>query len=162
MTMVIILTLAGIPGLRDFSMNQNMKSALAMLQSDLKFARSEAVKLNSWTVACPGSAVTGCAAHARWNTGWMVFVDVNGDLDWQTGEPLLRQANALEKLNALGQSSRQLIRFYPGGFAPGSNTSIVFCDKRGLSEGQKLVISNSGRIRLSALSDSDASRCSAI
>jgi type IV fimbrial biogenesis protein FimT len=162
MVLAVILTLAGAPALREYGLNQKMKSAVAMLHSDLRMARTDAISLNTWTIACPGTAVTGCARESQWAGGWLVFADMNGDRKWQATEPLLRQAMKVEGLSLLSAASRRQIRFSPGGSAPGSNASIVLCDGRGIQKGRKLVISNSGRIRQSDLESSDAKRCPSI
>ena len=159
MSLVTILLLAGVPGLREFSMNQKLKSAVALLHSDLNLARTDAISLNTRTIACPGTAGSGCSETAQWAQGWLVFVDLNGDRAFQPGERLLRQAPPIAALSALGVASRRQIRFFPGGTAPGSNSSIVFCDHRGPDKGQKLVISNSGRVRRADLSANDSDRC---
>ena len=154
----ITLTLA-LPGLHDYRMNQQIKAATARLFSDLKLSRSEAISQNAWTIACPGTLISGCATDTEWHQGWLVFTDINGDRNWQEEEPLIRNTNRLEQITALGSVSRLQIRFFPTGAAAGSNSSIVFCDGRGLEKGLKIVISNSGRIRLSELGNSDESRC---
>jgi type IV fimbrial biogenesis protein FimT len=159
LALVSVLLVTGIPGLRDYHLNQKIKSATALLLSDLKLARNEAISLNTWTVACPGDPTTGCKSQSQWNGGWLVFADLNGDQSWQADEPLLRNSNALDDMSAMSAASRQRIRFLSGGSAPGSNTSIVLCDKRGWQKGQKIVLSNSGRIRMDKLSGSDSTRC---
>jgi type IV fimbrial biogenesis protein FimT len=159
LTIVITLLVAGFPSLREFQLNQQLKSSMATLSTDLKLARNEAVKRNTRTIVCPGTTVTACLNEAYWQEGWLVFDDTNGDRQWQEAEPLLIQRNPLSALTALSPASRQQIRFFPGGTAPGSNTSIVFCDQRGFKKGKKIVISNSGRIRQSTLSGSDETRC---
>jgi type IV fimbrial biogenesis protein FimT len=159
MSLAVIILLAGIPGLREYTMNQRIKSAIALLHADLNLARTDAISLNTRTVACPGSMDTGCAAHAQWGDGWLVFADMNGDRLLQASEPILRQSMALDSVSALGVDSRRQIRFFPGGTAPGSNSSIVFCDHRGPGKGLKLVISNSGRIRRAKLAGNDGNRC---
>ena len=159
MTMATILMVIGVPGLQEYGMNQQIKSALSLLHSDLKLARNDAISLNARTVACPGDAKTGCAGHSQWNQGWLVFADLNDDRQWQNEEPLLREAIEFDGLSISSPESRSLIRFFPGGTAPGSNTSIVFCDRRGFEKGQKIVLSNSGRMRQSALTSSDEARC---
>ena len=161
MALVALLAGTGIPGLREYSLNQRMKSAVALLHSDLSLARNDAVALDAITIACPGSTATGCTGQSQWQPGWIAFVDLNGDRNWQNTEPLLRKANELESLTVLSSSSRHQVRFFPGGSAPLSNSSIVFCDQRGFRSGRKLVISNTGRIRRSILSPSDEARCPA-
>ena len=159
MTLATILMMIGIPGLREYRMNQQIKSAISLLYSDLKLARNDAISLNSWTIACPGNSITGCAGHSQWHQGWLVFADLNDDRQWQNEEPLLREAIKLDLLSVVSPDSRNHIRFFPGGTAPGSNTSIVFCDQRGFEKGRKIVLSNSGRMRQSTLGSSDEPRC---
>ncbi len=161
LALATILMAAGFPSLREYTMTQQIRSSLALLHSDLKLARNEAISMNVWTIACPGNIANGCAARSQWAQGWLIFADLNGDRNWQVEEPLLRHANRLEYLSALSPESRQQIRFFPGGTAPGSNTSLVFCDQRGFQKGRKIVISNSGRIRQSELNSSDETRCPA-
>jgi type IV fimbrial biogenesis protein FimT len=159
MALVALLAMVGIPGLREYQANQVMKSAVTLLHSDLGLARSDAIALNSHVIACPGAPDSGCHNDATWHRGWLVFADLNNDLTWQPLEPLLRHGDALQGLTARGPESRPLVRFFPGGSAPGSNTSIVFCDTRGWTRGTKLLISNSGRMRRSGLASTDSSRC---
>ena len=159
MALVALLAVTGIPGLREYSLNQQMKSAIASLHADLNLARNDAISLDATTIACPGSTVTGCTGQSRWQPGWLVFVDLNGDRAWQQTEPVLRTANELENMTVRSPASRHQVRFFPGGSAPGSNSSIIFCDQRGFRGGRKLVISNSGRIRRSMLNESDQASC---
>ena len=105
------------------------------------------------------AGVTGCTGQSGWQPGWLVFVDLNGDRAWQQTEPVLRTANELENMTVRSSASRHQVRFFPGGSAPGSNSSIIFCDQRGFRGGRKLVISNSGRIRRSMLNESDQASC---
>ena len=162
LSLVILLMTAGFPGLREYRMNQQIKSANARLYSDLKFARSEAIALNTRTVICPADTQAACSGYSRWHDGWLVFADTNGDRQWQNREPVLRRSNPLQDLSAISRDSRHQVQFYPGGAAPGSNTGIVFCDQRGPDKGLKIVISNSGRIRQSTLSDTDTGLCTGI
>lgn len=159
MALVVLLAVTGIPGLREYRLNQQMKSAVTLLHADLKLARNDAISLDVFTVACPGSTATSCSGQSQWHPGWLVFVDLNGDRNWQNTEPLLRTANELETMTVQSSSGRNQVRFFPGGSAPGSNSSIVFCDQRGFRGGRKLVISNTGRIRRSTLTASDEARC---
>jgi len=159
LSITTILLVAGIPGLHEYLLNKKISSSASTLFSDLRLARNEAVRRNIWTIACPGTVVDGCFQNSKWHQGWIVFADINGDRNLQAEEPLLRNTNALDNISALSSASRMQVRFFPGGTAPGSNTSIVFCDHRGHHNGQKIVISNSGRIRQSGLGKSDESRC---
>lgn len=161
MTLAIILVVTGIPGLREYGMNQRIKSAISLLTADLRLARNDAISLNTWAIACPGDSAGGCAGHAHWNLGWVVFADLNNDRTRQNEEPVLREAPPVDNLVAVGPDSRNQLRFFPGGTAPGSNSSIVFCDRRGFEKGRKIVLSNSGRLRVGELSSGDETHCPA-
>lgn len=156
-----ILTLGSMPGLRASLMNKRMDAAIAGLHTDLNRGRREAVAHNAQVVACPGDADTGCQTEPAWEAGWLLFVDQNQDREWQSAEPLLRSGNALEQITVRSANTRRRLRFSPAGAAPASNASIVFCDRRGLEHGQKLVLSNTGRLRRAALDAADAARCPA-
>lgn len=156
-----ILTLGSMPGLREAVLNKRMDAAIAGLHTDLNRARREAVAQNASVVACPGDTDTGCLAQPAWENGWLLFVDQNQDREWQAAEPLLRTGNALEHVTVRSATTRRRLRFSPAGAAPASNASIVFCDRRGLEHGHKLVLSNTGRLRRAALEPADATRCPA-
>jgi len=148
MAIVSILMATAVPALKNYSWNLRMKTAMEMLQTDLNLARRRAISLNAQTVVCPAPGSADCADSPAWQHGWIVFVDLNSDRKRQTSEPLLKQAMATEFLTITSSSTRKNVRFYPNGAAPGSNLSIVFCDKRGAGYAAKLAVSNTGRIRL--------------
>lgn len=161
LTITAILTATGIPALQEHGLHKRLAAAVSSLHADLNLARREAISRNSHVIACPGSPATGCLDQGTWQHGWLLFDDLNGDRAWQQAEPLIRVGNRLEHMTVRSSAGRHSIRFSPAGAAPASNASIVFCDRRGLDAGRKLVISNTGRIRRSDLDARDAGRCAA-
>lgn len=148
MTIVAILLATAVPAIKNYSWNLRMKTAMDTLRSDLNLARGRAISHNIQTVICPVSTNGDCSGQSAWQGGWIVFADLNADRNKQTGEPLLKQSDAIAMLDISSSSSRNRLRFYPNGSAPGSNASILFCDSRGAAEAGTLSVSNSGRIRL--------------
>ena len=148
MAIVAILLTTAVPALKDYGWNLRMNTTMDVLLTDLKLARSRAISHNIQTVICPANDKKRCSGHSNWQEGWIVFTDINGDRNKQDGEPLLKHASAIELLEINSSRSRSFVRFYPNGSAPGSNTSIRFCDKRGSEHAQAISVSNSGRIRL--------------
>jgi len=142
-----ILMILGIPALQSYEMRQRMSAALDLLHTHLALARNEAINLNAQVVACPGNPPHGCTTEADWSDGWIVFADLNGDRQYQGIETLLRVEPGLEHIVVRSSAGRTSLRFLPNGSAPGSNSSITFCDRRGPVDARKLVISNTGRIR---------------
>lgn len=156
-----ILLVQGVPALRDYGLRQRMSAAMHALHSHLAMARNDAVRFSVDTVICPGQKVSGCRGDSNWDSGWMVFQDLNGDHDWQAGERLLAVEPGLEHIMIRSNGGRRYVRFVANGSAPGSNGSISFCDLRGSAAARKLVVSNLGRIRRESATDTRADFCPA-
>lgn len=154
-----ILLILGIPALQSYGMRQRMSACINLLHTQLALARNEAIRFNTQVVACPGTVATGCTEAADWSDGWIVFGDLNADRRHQAAENVLRAEPGLEQMVIRSSSGRTNLRFYPNGSAPGSNSSITFCDARGPAKARKLVISNSGRIRREEAPEINASNC---
>ncbi len=148
MAIVAILLATAIPTFKNYGWNLRMKTAIDSLQMDLNLARSRAISHNTQTVICPATDKTNCSGYSEWQNGWMVFTDLNGDHNRQKGEPLLKYTDAVAFLTISSSRSRSYLRFFPNGTAPGSNITILFCDRRGAEKAGNIVVSNSGRIRL--------------
>ena len=147
MAIAAILMATAIPSFKNYTWNLRMRTAMDTLQTDLNLARSRAISHNVQTIICPATDASDCSGASDWQPGWIVFTDLNGDRHRQEGEPLLKQAGAVEFLAINSSRSRSQLRFFPNGTAPGSNISIVFCDKRGPKKAGAIVVSNSGRVR---------------
>ncbi|HLF30189.1 MAG TPA: GspH/FimT family pseudopilin [Xanthomonadales bacterium] len=155
-----ILLVLGVPALQDFGLRQRMSAAMNALHTQLELARHEAIHLNAYVVVCPGDGSVGCSGINDWSRGWIVFSDSNGDRQYQPDQDSLQRSEAgLEQIQVQSNSGRSNLRFYPNGSAPGSNTSITFCDIRGPEQARKLVISNLGRIRRDEAPETDALYC---
>jgi type IV fimbrial biogenesis protein FimT len=148
MAIVAILLTAGVPAFKNYGWNLRMRAAMDGLQTDLNLARSRAISHHIQTVICPATSSSGCSGFSDWQDGWIVFTDLNGDKNKQDGEPLLKSADAVEFLEINSSRSRNYLRFYPNGTAPGSNITILFCDQRGAEKAGTITVSNSGRIRM--------------
>ena len=148
MAVVAILLATAVPSFKNYSWNLRMKTAMDVLQTDLNLARSRAITHNIQTIICPATVSDDCSGKSDWQKGWIVFTDLNADTRRQKGEPLLKHAGEVEFLSINSSRSRSFLRFFANGTAPGSNLSILFCDKRGAEHAGKITVSNSGRIRL--------------
>ncbi|HKX55481.1 MAG TPA: GspH/FimT family pseudopilin, partial [Xanthomonadales bacterium] len=146
-SILAILLLQGAPALRDYGLRQRMSSAMHALHSHLAMARNDAVRFSVDIVVCPGQKTSGCSGDSNWDSGWLVFEDLNGDHAYQAGERLLAVEPGLEHIMIRSSGGRRYVRFVSNGSSPGSNSSISFCDLRGPAAARKLVVSNLGRIR---------------
>lgn len=79
-----ILLALSFPGFQDTVESMNTNSQVKMLLTTLNLARSEAVKRGTEVSICASDDGVDCDAGS-WATGWMVFVDANGDADGAGG-----------------------------------------------------------------------------
>ena len=159
MAIATLLLTTGIPAIKNYGWNLRMKTAMDVLQTDLNLARGHAINHNIQTVICPATKSNECSKQPDWHHGWIVFADMNADHNKQNGEPLLKHAGTVDFLNISSSRSRSFLRFYPNGTAPGSNVSIRFCDKRGAEYAGKIMVSNTGRIRLQTNGTQPTANC---
>ena len=159
MAIITVLLTMGVPAFENYGWNLRMKTAMDQLQTDLNLARGQAISQNSQTVICPASDGNDCSGQSVWQGGWIVFTDLNGDRHRQDSEPLHRLAGAVRMLNINSSRSRSFLRFFPNGSAPGSNISILFCDKRGAAQAGTITVSNSGRIRMQTNGSDPSENC---
>jgi len=159
MAIAAILLATAVPSFKNYSWNLRMRTAMDVLQTDLNLARSRAISHNIQTIICPATDASDCSGESNWQQGWIVFADLNGDRHKQEGEPLLKHAGAVELLTINSSRSRNHLRFFPNGTAPGSNISILFCDSRGAEKAAAIAVSNSGRIRQQTNSSKTNANC---
>jgi type IV fimbrial biogenesis protein FimT len=74
-----VLSAMAFPSLRDLLRSQRIKTAVADVHASLVYARSEAIKRGQNVATCASTDGTGCANSTNWATGWIVFVDPDGD-----------------------------------------------------------------------------------
>jgi type IV fimbrial biogenesis protein FimT len=76
---VAILAGVGVPALKTFMRSNQLVAASNELVSALHVARSESIKLNKKVTVCVSSNGITCLNNEKWQKGWIVFVDTNGD-----------------------------------------------------------------------------------
>lgn len=90
--LAVLLSLAA-PSMRNLVLDQRVKTVVGELHASLIFARSEAIKRNSYVALC---AMTddgwGCQNSSEWERGWIVYLDPDGNgLPGPTSDVLRRQ-----------------------------------------------------------------------
>ncbi|HET7201961.1 MAG TPA: GspH/FimT family pseudopilin [Steroidobacteraceae bacterium] len=112
-------------------------------------ARSEAIKRNGVVSLCPTNDGATCTAASGWQIGWLVFV--NDDRDSPAArdgdEQLLRVYEPWDSGHIL--SNRTTLSFRPFG-QMGVTATVTFCDDRGSSAARAVIISQTGRPRVSS------------
>lgn len=162
-TIVILAVVASfaVPSFRETVLNNRLTAQVNEVSSLISYARSEASKLQQGVVtACSSTDDASCAGNGAWETGWIVFRDIDGDrtIDTADGDELLKVGPALTGGNTfrildLTSDSGGFVQFASNGFPIPSSTgnaagTFVICDERGASEARAVVINVSGQTRL--------------
>jgi type IV fimbrial biogenesis protein FimT len=145
----------GAPGLRDLQLNAARTREVNQLVHGIHFARLEAIKRNGVVSLCPSADGSHCAAGGTpWAQGWIVFVNTDRDSPAvrDPGEELLR-ASAPWNTGTLS-ANRPTLSFRPYGQS-GVTATFTFCDERGPPAARAVIISQSGRPRVSSLDPSN-------
>jgi type IV fimbrial biogenesis protein FimT len=146
---VVLLTVA-IPGFQSLVLNARRTALANDFVLALTYAKSEAVKRGVRVTVCSRATDATCADSTNWDTGWLVFVDNNGDGIVDGGDTVLQVFPALPGGSTLRAGARERATFQSTGFSPGFNDTFRLCDVRGTAEGRGIVLSPQGRVRTEA------------
>lgn len=141
----ILLTIA-VPSFRDLLFNNRLASQSNDLVLALTLAKSEAITRGLPVTVCSRATDTTCAASTTWDSGWLVFVDSNGDGTVDPTDLVLRVRAPLEGSNTLRAGARQRVTFRNTGYSLGFNDTFRLCDSRGAANGKNIIVSNQGRV----------------
>ena len=167
LSVIAILLTVGLPLMSVFFQSNRMVSNTNEIVAGLHIARSEAIKQQMRITMCQSDDRSSCTGTGRWEEGFIVFQDPNGNATVEGGERILR-------LNAGADGKKVTIRSDDGGsnqiatavtftsrglpkLLNGTATSGTFrvCDSRGKqmnADGQTtvargVILSISGRVR---------------
>lgn len=148
-----IVTYLAVPSFVDTLGRMASNSAARSLAATLQLARSEAVKAGSDVSICPSSNGTDCTAGA-WNSGWIVFIDANGDADGaagsvDAGDRVIRAFEPFSDLTLTVAPATNLLQYDNRGF--GKNATLLtftVCPADGNADNTRgIEVSLSGRAR---------------
>jgi len=153
-TLAALVTLASIavPAMQQFALDQRATAAANHLMTHMQFARSAALKYQSFVTACPSPDLSSCSGN-RWESGWIVFRDPNRSGQPESPEDILRVVQTNDQL-LMHSGGRYRVRFRPNGSAYGTNLTIRICAGEAA---RAVIVSNPGRVR--ATRDVDLADC---
>ncbi len=154
---------SGVPAMQNLVYEQRLTTQVNQLFTDLYLTRSEAIKRATQVTLCKSGDGTSCSTTSGWQDGWIVFADTNENETVDAGEPIIRVGQALTggvTLRFGETGTYRYVRYKPDG-AAWPNATFTFCDPRGASGARAIILSNTGRARISDKSSSDgALNCS--
>lgn len=142
LVVVSIVLSFGIPNLRSFTQNSRMTSAANDLLGTFQTARSEAArsKQNVSICASTNSMAATPACGGEFEDGWILFVDPNGDAQFNAGDVVLRGYPAMgDGIDVTAAGQGHYFSYGPNGLGRGQvtgqtlppTTAAVLCDERG-------------------------------
>jgi type IV fimbrial biogenesis protein FimT len=147
----------GVPAMRGIIVENRMTASANELISSLILARSEAIKRGTFVTVCKSSDGATCGdAGVQWNEGWIIFSNVSGATAdaVDAGDEIIRIYEGLPTgvtVTGLGPIA-PFLAFRPTGTSgtpiQNLNGTLVLCDDNGLSDARGVIVSNSGRPRI--------------
>jgi type IV fimbrial biogenesis protein FimT len=119
MGIAAILAAIAIPSYKYVTNSNRVASEDNALLGDLQFARAEAIKEGQTVTVCVSADGATCAGTDTWNSGWIVFTDLNNDqTPTDAGDTIWRKQAAFVGTDTFTASnSVPFITFNREGFA---------------------------------------------
>jgi type IV fimbrial biogenesis protein FimT len=167
-TIAAILMALAVPSFHTLLVKRSVQGAALALVSDLRFARSEALRRSSPVSVCSlaaNSTSTCSGAPANWANGWMVFADPSNRGTRDAGEEIVRVEQAPTNIVSIQgaipppNSDLSVITFEANGWAKLANQTFIFTPSGSVPANTVRIVCTSlqGRVRLLA---EGASACS--
>lgn len=105
----VLISLAA-PSFVSMIRSNNMTSTVNSFLADLRFARSEAIRRGGGVVMCrsdnPEASTPTCGSGSTlgWESGWIIFQDLNNNLTYSSAEPLLRVQAPTNLVNTISET----------------------------------------------------------
>jgi len=128
----------GVPNMRQFNQNAKMTSTANDLHAAIHLARSESSRAKTNITVCPSDDGATCGADVTWDQGYIVFVDLDGDIAVDGDDAILRTQPAIaDGVTLKVANDARYFSFAATGLGrSGVNglnalSQVVMCDERG-------------------------------
>jgi type IV fimbrial biogenesis protein FimT len=150
---------SGVPAFRAFLLDAQLTADVNGWVLAVQLARSEAAKRGRPVIVCMTLDARRCDAGT--SAGWMAYVNLDDAYPPQRAadEPLLYAHTS--DLTGTIVSNRPYYEFRPG--RSSTNGTVVFCDPRGAAAARAVIVSYTGRPRVSSVdAERRPLRCAAL
>ena len=158
LTIIGILTGIALPALHHILARNRVQEAQTDFISALQHARGTAATSGKRTLFCPSPDGNRCSGATRWDTGWLLGHDVDGDHQPDHG-PAYTGAAYATGVRIVSTNGRRDVRFRSDGSSAGSNLTLLFCEAGSNAHALSVVVSNSGRVRGAPASAAQTASC---
>jgi len=148
-TAVLAIALAvALPSFAAMLQRSGESSAYHLLMTSLSSARLSAIKDNAPVTVCPSADGRRCRSDGIWSDGWIAYRDPGRDRHPASVDAILQRFAGLERrLHLRSTAGRSRVRFFPTGWAFGSNLSIRLCAPGDGGLLGSVIVNNAGRPR---------------
>jgi type IV fimbrial biogenesis protein FimT len=161
-TIIAVLAGMGMSSWAGLTQKEAVKGQVNALLGAMRFARSEAIKKNARVVICPRdlaatpiSSTYPCntTTGAKWDNGWIIFVDQSANNQYEASETLLKEQGSLSGSGGItmynGDSNGDRIVFRNSGILYFGGSNIKFLPtSQDSTRGSMVCISFPGRARV--------------
>lgn len=149
-----ILAAVAIPNFSSYIARQRLKDQTSAFTRSINLARSEAIKRGRPVSMCrsdnPEAASPACNGNGgNWATGWIVFVDNNGNNAIDNGDAVVRVQPGWTNSGEITTSApANALRFRPSGIGTSLGQTFTFKPQiEGVTKPVGIVLSMTGRWR---------------
>ena len=147
MTLVALVLTLGIPSFGSIVANHRLKVEVDALFHAVHLARKGSVVRRRAITICPSYGDNDCEPSLDWSMGWMMFVNTDRDQPAvRDDDEAILSHHAVDR-NARIMSNRKAFTLRSTELRA-TNGTLVFCDRRGRATPRALVISYTGRPRV--------------
>ncbi len=154
---VIAITLnLAIPSFSEIMDRSKVSANVQRLTQTLQFSRLKAISSNHKVTMCPINNRLVCSSD--WSTGYMSFVDNNGDRQYNDGDELLNQYYSEDEKFSLSWRAfgyKNSLQWTGTGITNHQNGSFELCYDNKADKSRALFLTKAGRIRHSKDTDGD-------
>ncbi|HZW59636.1 MAG TPA: GspH/FimT family pseudopilin [Woeseiaceae bacterium] len=145
--LVSVILSVGLPSLRSVVASQRLRTEVDRLFHAAHLARQTSIVRRRAVTICASRDASTCDTGGDWSGGWILFVDDDRDRPPQrdAGELLLAARHVDPRLEV--RANRRAFTFRTTELRA-TNGTIVLCDRGGAAAARALVISYSGRPRV--------------
>lgn len=104
-----ILAVIAVPAMTTFVESNRLTATTNDLIVAINAGRSEAIKRGVPVIMCKSSSGTGCSTTGTWQTGWVLFVDVDASGGWTTNDIMLRSHEAVPPTMTIAAAANSIV-----------------------------------------------------
>jgi type IV fimbrial biogenesis protein FimT len=147
-TLVSLVLTLGLPSFGKISAGQRLRTETDRLFHAIHLARKSSVARRRPITLCPSIDGASCSSAYDWSSGWIMFVNTDGDspVRRDEGEPILKAHSVDPQVRITANRQGFTLRSTE---LRATNGTLVVCDRGGRAQNRALVVSYTGRPRVS-------------